>query len=88
MFYDYGTIMNYSPEAIHFLHRSFSSLPAQAIPCGLYNVKPAIGTRWTKNASSEFVAKVLDVPLVALIVSMDPDVSLQVFQPLSLNLFI
>lgn len=44
MFYDYGTLKTYPPEAVFYLHRMFSSIPAQAIPCGLFNTKPYKGS--------------------------------------------
>ncbi|XP_043288541.1 tudor domain-containing protein 5-like [Venturia canescens] len=74
LFYDYGTIMsNYPAESIHYLHRKFSNIPAQAIPCGLYNVKPVSGTQWPRNVVCEFVNKTRNVPLVATIASIDAE---------------
>ncbi|XP_043275580.1 uncharacterized protein [Venturia canescens] len=73
LFYDYGTIKSYPAESIHFLHRKFSNIPAQAIPCGLYNVKPVSGTQWPWNVACEFVNRTTNVPLVATIASIDTD---------------
>lgn len=78
LFYDYGTVQSYPPEEIHFLHRKFSALPSQAIPCGLYNVKPNQTDKWSKSVTVEFTSKVLGKPLVAHIVIIDVDVSLLV----------
>ncbi|KAK2584648.1 hypothetical protein KPH14_006995 [Odynerus spinipes] len=73
MFYDYGTLKTYPPEAIYYLHRSFSYLPAQAIPCGLYNTKPRIGEQWSRGVTHEFALRTSQKPLIATIVSTDPE---------------
>lgn len=74
MFYDYGTLKTYSPDAIYYLHRLFSYLPAQAIPCGLYNTKPCSGEQWSKGVTYEFAERTSQRPLIATIVSTDPEV--------------
>ncbi|XP_015113962.1 tudor domain-containing protein 5 isoform X2 [Diachasma alloeum] len=76
LFYDYGTLHKYPATAMHFLHRKFSNLPAQAIPCGLYNIKPPEDygalknpdgkVRWSIETSRRFVQRVHDRPLVAI----------------------
>ncbi|KAF7400606.1 hypothetical protein HZH66_005790 [Vespula vulgaris] len=73
MFYDYGTLKTYSPDAIYYLHRLFSYLPAQAIPCGLYNTKPCSGEQWSKGVTYEFAERTSQRPLIATIVSTDPE---------------
>ncbi|XP_046816846.1 uncharacterized protein LOC124423308 isoform X1 [Vespa crabro] len=73
MFYDYGTLKTYPPEEIYYLHRLFSYLPAQAIPCGLYNIKPHNGEQWSKGVTYEFAEKTCTKPLIATIVSTDPE---------------
>ncbi|XP_015181484.1 PREDICTED: uncharacterized protein LOC107069053 isoform X2 [Polistes dominula] len=73
MFYDFGTLKTYSPDEIFYLHRSFSYLPAQAIPCGLYNIKPCVGEKWSQNVTQEFACKIYEQPLVATVVSTDPE---------------
>ncbi|XP_043500414.1 uncharacterized protein LOC122522991 isoform X2 [Polistes fuscatus] len=73
MFYDYGTLKTYPPEEIFYLHRAFSYLSAQAIPCGLYNVKPIVGDKWSRDVTEKFASKTLLKPLVATIVSTDPE---------------
>lgn len=75
MFYDYGTLKTYPPEEIYYLHRSFSYLPAQAIPCGLYNIKPRNGEKWSKGVTYEFAERTCTKPLIATIVSTDPEVN-------------
>ncbi|XP_046418467.1 uncharacterized protein LOC124178821 isoform X2 [Neodiprion fabricii] len=71
VFYDYGTTKTYPPEDVRFLHRLFSNLPAQSIPCGLYNIKPVKHDAWTRGASSDFWEKVADIPLVAIVNKID-----------------
>ncbi|KAL6260729.1 hypothetical protein P5V15_008252 [Pogonomyrmex californicus] len=71
-FYDYGTLKTYAPEEIYYLHKRFSYLPAQAIPCGLYNVKPCVGDRWKRSVIEQFIDKVNDTLLAATIISVDP----------------
>ncbi|XP_063973944.1 uncharacterized protein LOC135160829 [Diachasmimorpha longicaudata] len=76
LFYDYGTLHKYPANEIYFLHRIFSNLPAQAIPCGLYNIKPPEDyealrnpdgkVRWSIDTSRRFVQRVHDRPLVAI----------------------
>ncbi|CAK9812883.1 Tudor domain-containing protein 5 [Anthophora quadrimaculata] len=71
LFYDYGTLKTYSPEAIYYLHRKFSYLPAQAIPCGLINVKPYIGSKWSRHATHLFAVKTSQIPLIATVASIN-----------------
>lgn len=76
-FYDYGTVKTYNPNNLYYLHRRFSALPAQAIACGLLNVKPIDSlTEWPRSATNKFVNKVWGVPLIAMISWVDPDVSI------------
>jgi len=56
------------------LHKKFSFLPAQAIPCSLYDVKPSVGDRWKKSVSDRFVEKIADTLLAATIITVDPTV--------------
>ncbi|XP_011347444.1 uncharacterized protein LOC105285145 isoform X2 [Ooceraea biroi] len=72
MFYDYGTLKTYQSEEVYYLHKQFSHLPAQAIPCGLYNVKPCVGDRWKKSVTEQFMDKVSDYLLDATVMSIDP----------------
>ncbi|XP_033227105.1 uncharacterized protein LOC117179433 isoform X2 [Belonocnema kinseyi] len=65
-FYDYGTVKSYLPDELYFLHRRFSYLPAQAIPCGLFNVRPYETDKWSKTITWEFVKRT-SVPLIATI---------------------
>ncbi|KAK0091881.1 hypothetical protein PV326_002579 [Microctonus aethiopoides] len=46
-------------------------LPAQAIPCGLYNVRPFEGDQWPKNVVDSFIKRVYDRPLWATIGKLD-----------------
>nr|XP_033327722.1 tudor domain-containing protein 5-like isoform X6 [Megalopta genalis] len=69
MFYDYGTLKTYQPIEVYYLHRIFSVLPAQAIPCGLFNTRPYKGIKWTRSATHHFAIKTSDIPLVARITS-------------------
>ncbi|KAK0179786.1 hypothetical protein PV327_005504 [Microctonus hyperodae] len=71
LFYDYGTLKSYPPDDIFYLHRAFSVLPAQAIPCGLYNVRPYEGDQWPKNVIDSFIKRVYDRPLWATIGKLD-----------------
>jgi len=74
LFYDYGTLKTYAPEDIYYLHKKFSFLPAQAIPCSLYDVKPSVGDRWKKSVSDRFVEKIADTLLAATIITVDSTV--------------
>lgn len=76
MFYDFGTLKTYPPEHIYYLHKQFSHLPALAIPCGLYGIKPCVGDRWKKSVTEQFADKTGDNLLVADIVSVDLPVRL------------
>ncbi|CAL7947963.1 unnamed protein product [Xylocopa violacea] len=71
MFYDYGTLKTYPPEAVHYLHRMFSNLPAQAIPCGLINVRPCKGSKWSRNVTHNFAMRTSEIPLIATIASIN-----------------
>ncbi|KYN09547.1 Tudor domain-containing protein 5 [Trachymyrmex cornetzi] len=71
-FYDFGTLKAYAAEDIYYLHSKFSCLPAQAIPCGLYNVKPNVGDRWKKSVYNQFYDKVSETLLAATIITVDP----------------
>lgn len=77
MFYDYGTLKTYAPEDVYYLHKQFSFLPAQAIPCGLYNVKPCVGDRWKKSVTVKLYDKISEALLALTIVSVDPPVRLR-----------
>ncbi|XP_070165329.1 uncharacterized protein [Polyergus mexicanus] len=72
MFYDYGTLKTYAPEDVYYLHKQFSFLPAQAIPCGLYNVKPCVGDRWKKSVTEKLYDKISEALLALTIVTVDP----------------
>ena len=69
-FFDSGLEKSYAPDDLCFLHRMFSYLPAQAIPCGLFNVKPYQTTKWSKSVTWEFISKT-SIPLIATIGSTD-----------------
>ncbi|XP_043253789.1 protein dopey homolog PFC0245c-like [Colletes gigas] len=73
MFYDYGTLKTYPPEKIHYLHRMFSIIPAQAIPCGLVNTKPYIGSKWSASATHHFALRTSQIPLIATIATIDTE---------------
>ncbi|XP_034181912.2 uncharacterized protein LOC117605114 [Osmia lignaria lignaria] len=72
MFYDYGTLKTCPPDAIHYLHRMFSYLPAQAIPCGLVNTRPYKATKWTRSATHHFAMRT-QMPLIATIASVNTE---------------
>ncbi|XP_043465994.1 uncharacterized protein LOC122500905 [Leptopilina heterotoma] len=67
-FYDYGTVDNYYPNELYFLHRQFINLPAQAILCSLSNVKP-VHKEWKKNIVEKFILKISSTPLCAEIIT-------------------
>ncbi|XP_076626787.1 uncharacterized protein LOC143344799 [Colletes latitarsis] len=73
MFYDYGTLKTYPPEEIHYLHRMFSIIPAQAIPCGLVNTKPYSGSKWSASATHYFALRTSQIPLIATIASINTE---------------
>lgn len=75
MFYDYGTLKTYPPDAIHYLHRKFSYLPAQAIPCGLVNTRPHKAAKWTRSATHHFAMRT-QMPLIATIASVNTEVKI------------
>ncbi|XP_071631887.1 tudor domain-containing protein 5-like [Temnothorax longispinosus] len=72
-FYDYGTMETYTSEDIYYLHKQFAFLPAQAIPCGLFKIKPSIGDRWKRSVAEKFNEKVKDILLAATIFTIDPE---------------
>jgi len=76
MFYDYGTLKTYASEDVYYLHKQFCYLPAQAIPCGLYNVRPCVGDRWKKSVIDQLVDKIDQTLLALTIISVDPSVRL------------
>ncbi|XP_078042851.1 uncharacterized protein LOC144473122 [Augochlora pura] len=71
MFYDYGTLKTYKPTEVYYLHKTFSVLPAQAIPCGLYNTRPYKAIKWSQYTTHKFAAKISDKPFVATIASIN-----------------
>ncbi|XP_073967756.1 uncharacterized protein isoform X5 [Bombus fervidus] len=73
MFYDYGTLKTYSPNAVYYLHKRFSILPAQAIPCGLINTRPCTGSKWSRRATHQFALRTSDIPLVATIATINKE---------------
>ncbi|XP_033301103.1 uncharacterized protein MAL13P1.304-like isoform X1 [Bombus bifarius] len=73
MFYDYGTLKTYSPDAVYYLHKRFSILPAQAIPCGLINTRPCTGSKWSRSATHHFALRTSDIPLVATIATINKE---------------
>lgn len=75
-FYDYGTVKTYNPNVIYFLHKRFSDLPAQAIPCGLYNVKPIESSEWSRVSTNSFINKVWSIPMIATIGDIDEEVDI------------
>ncbi|XP_014215387.1 uncharacterized protein LOC106644412 [Copidosoma floridanum] len=66
-FYDYGIVRSYDSNDLFFLHESFSKLPAQAIVCGLHDVKPIGSYVWPKSSTDAFADKVLGLLFVARI---------------------
>ncbi|KAL6439775.1 hypothetical protein ACFW04_004067 [Cataglyphis niger] len=72
IFYDFGTLKTYAPEDVYYLHKQFSFLPAQALPCGLYNVKPCVGDRWKKSVTDSLIDKIEGTLLALTIMSVDP----------------
>lgn len=76
MFYDYGTLKTYAAEDVYYLHKEFSFLPAQAIPCGLYNVRPCVGERWKRSVKEQMIDKINETLLALTIISVDPSVRL------------
>ncbi|XP_071647994.1 uncharacterized protein [Temnothorax longispinosus] len=72
-FYDYGTMKTYTSEDVYYLHKKFAYLPAQAIPCGLYKIKPSVGDRWKRSVAEKFSEKIEDTLLAATIVTIDPE---------------
>lgn len=68
--YDYGIEKKFFPDEIHFLHKSFSNFPVQAIPCSLYNVKPYKSSMWKQDVIWQFVSKT-SFPLIATVENID-----------------
>ncbi|XP_058803464.1 uncharacterized protein LOC131671220 isoform X2 [Phymastichus coffea] len=73
LFYDYGTVKTYSPNDLYYLHKKFSALPAQAIACGLYNIKTPYDNEWPIPSTNMFVNKVWGVPLIATVCEINED---------------
>ncbi|XP_032666610.1 uncharacterized protein LOC116842060 isoform X2 [Odontomachus brunneus] len=71
LFIDYGTQKTYPPENLFYLTKQFSYLPAQAIPCALYNVKPYGGDRWKKSITDRFIDRINESVLAMTVVSID-----------------
>lgn len=71
MFYDYGTLKTYAAEDVYYLHKQFSFLPAQAIACGLYNVRPCVGDRWKRSVIDKLVDRINETLLALTIISID-----------------
>ncbi|XP_029160285.1 uncharacterized protein LOC114932280 [Nylanderia fulva] len=71
MFYDYGTLKTYPAEDIYYLHKQFSFLRVQAIPCGLYNVKPCVGDSWKKSVIDKLLDRIDETLLALTIMSVD-----------------
>ncbi|XP_026672019.1 uncharacterized protein LOC108628107 [Ceratina calcarata] len=70
LFYDYGTVKTCSRNEVYYLHKKFSNLPAQAIPCGLVNIMPQKGSKWSRHVTHEFALKTANIPLIATIASV------------------
>ncbi|OXU17665.1 hypothetical protein TSAR_014645 [Trichomalopsis sarcophagae] len=70
-FYDYGTSSSFDPDQLYFLNKQFSTLPAQAIPCCLNNVKPLGTVMWSKKINKIFTEKVFDKSFSAHIIHTD-----------------
>lgn len=71
-FYDYGTVKTYGVHEMCFLHKKFSQLPAQAILCGLYKVKPIGSKEWEKGICHELILKCKG-PLCAMVCSINEE---------------
>lgn len=76
-FYDFGTIFKHKTEEVYLLDRRFIYLSAQAILCGLSNVKPRknVVRKWPHEVNQQFLEKVLDKPFYAYVSSADEQVS-------------
>lgn len=74
MFIDYGTVKTYLPDDICYLHKRFARLPVQAIPCGLFNVRPHVGDRWSSTANKNFCDRISGHLLAATVHSVDTTV--------------
>ncbi|KAJ8680849.1 hypothetical protein QAD02_016636 [Eretmocerus hayati] len=72
-FFDYGTVKSYNPNDLYFLHKRFSTLPAQAIACALHNVRPVASTDWAFTSTDPFINKVWEIPMAALIAEIDEE---------------
>ncbi|XP_011493845.1 PREDICTED: tudor domain-containing protein 5-like [Ceratosolen solmsi marchali] len=73
LFYDYGTVQTYSPNELYFLNKQFCTLPAQAIACGLYSIKPIGSNVWTNLSVNKFINKVWNIPLIAKISTINEE---------------
>ncbi|XP_020286926.1 uncharacterized protein LOC109856261 isoform X2 [Pseudomyrmex gracilis] len=71
LFIDYGTVKTYLPDDICYLHKRFARLPVQAIPCGLFNVRPHVGDRWSSTANKNFCDRISGHLLAATVHSVD-----------------
>ena len=79
-FYDYGTVKTYNPNNVYFLKKSFSSFPAQAVACGLHNIKPIGCKDWPTKSTNEFINRVLNnIPLIAMVYSKDEEVNYSMY---------
>lgn len=66
-FYDYGTKKVYAANELYYLHKQFASLPAQAIPCSMYNVSPVKSNEWSKETIEKFVARAIEKKFIACV---------------------
>lgn len=71
LFIDYGTVKTYPSDNICYLFKKFARLPVQAIPCGLFNIRPHVGDRWSSTANKYFCDKVSGHLLAATVHSID-----------------
>lgn len=77
-FYDFGTVQKYKKEKVYLLDKRFTDLSAQAILCGLSDVKPrkSEDKKWPVNCSQKFSEKVLNERFHAYISKIDEQVIL------------
>ncbi|KAJ8687353.1 hypothetical protein QAD02_023147 [Eretmocerus hayati] len=74
LFYDFGTVYHYKLEDIYFLDKRFSTVPVQAIPCSLFNVRPTTTAKtWPYDALKQFSRRVCSKEFVARIIEVDPE---------------
>ncbi|XP_017875887.1 uncharacterized protein LOC108622490 [Ceratina calcarata] len=69
VFLDYGTLKSYPAESLYYLHKTFSHLPSQAIPCSLFNIRPSHGSQWCEKSRQKFAQLTMQKDLVAIVVS-------------------